>query len=239
MKKLAIGGIFIVLVALIVSGHALAEEQQELSTKEVKTPNTQAVNALSSPKQKARDYLVYVSGGFSHFREDVNAMVGEGSGFRIASGIQYNEWFGLEVFGEAARPIDPSLIINNLRTSPDQRILSRNITTRNNKYLGILGKFSFDVSKQVSLFGKVGFAAYEAHQFTANLTLADIADYTQLTRVRLEGRTTGYSPVVSVGYEIPLPYPDSKKTSGELSLTQMFDDKVKNFTWSVTLKYTF
>ena len=227
------------LFALIVSGQVFAQEQQELSTEEVKTPNTKEVNALSSPKEKERDYLVYVSGGFSHSREDVNATVGEGSGFRIAGGTQYNEWFGIEVFGETTPPIEPRSIVNDLRQNLDQPTLNWSMTTRNNKYIGVLGKFSFDVSRQLSLFGKVGIAAYEAHQYTANFTLVDEGDFTRLTRVRLEGGITGYSPVVSVGYEIPLPYADSKKTSGELMLTQMFEDEIKNLTLNVTLKYTF
>ena len=239
MKIFSSVNVVAAILALIVTGQLFAEEQPELSTEVVKPHNDKVVNALSSPKEKGRDFLVFVSGGFSGYREDVNSTVGEGSTYRIAGGVQHNEWFGLESYAEVAPAIAPKSILNDLRQSFDQRIVYSSIATAGNRYFGVLGKFSFDLKNDFSLFGKIGIAKYEAHQVTANLTLADETENLKLTRLRLERGVSGYSPVVSVGYEIPVPYPDSKKTSGEVSLTQMFDDNVKNLSLNVTLKYTF
>ena len=186
-----------------------------------------------------RDYEVYVSGGFSRFQEDSGTTVGDGSSFRFASGAQFNKWFGLEVYAEQSPPLAPTSLLEDLRQNIDQKVLSYSITTYGNKYARLLGKFSFDVAKDVILVGKIGVVKYEAHQFTADLTLDNEAGDILFTRTRLVGGTSGYSPIVSFGYEIPIPYRDSKKTSGELSLTQMFDDEVKNLSLNVTLKYTF
>jgi len=234
----AING-FVVILALFVSGLLFAEEQVELGTKIVKTETLKELNALSSPKEKGRDYLAFVSIGFSGFREDIDASIGKGSNFRIAGGTQYTDWFGLECFGERTPAIAPSTVLEDLRKNIDQRILGSSISTRGNSYFGILGKFSYDLRPAFSLFAKVGVAKYDAHQVTAELTLDDPADNVLFSYVRLEGEAEGYTPVLSIGYETPIPYPDSKKTSGEVSLTQMFDDKVKHLSLNVVIKFTF
>lgn len=102
-----------------------------------------------------------------------------------------------------------------------------------------MGKFSYDIRPASSLFAKVGVAKYYAHQVTAELTLDDLADNVLFSYVRLKGEAEGYSPVLSIGYEAPIPYPNSKKTSAEVSLTQMFDDKVKHLSLNVMIKFTF
>lgn len=241
MKKLSTPSAFIATLALFVSGQVCAEEQEVvvLESAEIKKTTVNEVNALSSPKEKGRDYLAYVSGGLSAYQEDIDSTVGKGSQFRIAWGIQYNEWFGLECYVQLIPAIAAKTILDDLEKNIDQRILSYSISTKGNRYGGILGKFSYDLSPDTTLFAKIGVARFEAHQVTANLTLDDPADNVLFRYLELEGGTEGYSPVVSIGYEIPIPYKDSKKTSGEVSLTQMFDDKVKNPSLNVTLKYTF
>lgn len=234
----AING-FVVILALFVSGQLFAEEQVELGTKAVKTETVKELNALSSPKEKGRDYLAFVSGGFSGFQEDIDASVGGGSNFRLAGGTQYNEWFGLECYVERTPAIAPTAVLDDLKQHIDQRIKHWSISSRGNVYVGILGKFSYDVKPASSLFAKVGVAKYFAHKVTAELTLDDPEDNVLFRYWRLEGEAEGYSPVLSIGYEAPIPYPDSKKTSAELSLTQMFDDKVKHLSLNVLIKFTF
>ncbi|MXZ56022.1 MAG: hypothetical protein F4227_08655 [Gammaproteobacteria bacterium] len=239
MKKLsAINGVGVIL-ALAISGQLFAEKQIELDTKAVKTETAKELNSLSSPKEKGRDYLAFVSAGFSGFQEDIDASVGGGSNFRLAGGTQYNEWFGIECYVERTPAIAPSAVLDDFKKHIDQRILHSSISSRGNVYGGILGKFSYDIRPTSSLFAKVGVAKYYAHQVTAELTLDDPADNVLFSYVRLEGDAEGYSPVVSIGYEAPIPYPDSKKTSAELSLTQMFDDKVKHLSLNVLIKFTF
>ena len=237
----------VAILTLLISSQLFAEEQKESSDEEVNEPTAEelkeiyikALQAYYEKKEVKRDYEVYVSGGFSNFQEDTGTTVGDGASFRFASGVQYNKWFGLEVYAEQAPPLAPSSLLEDLRQNIDQKILGYSITTQGNKYVGLLGKFSFDVAKDVVLVGKIGVAKYEAHKFTADLTLDNKADDILFNRTRLIGGASGYSPIVSFGYEIPIPYRDSKKTSGELSLTQLFDEEVKNLSLNVTLKYTF
>ena len=239
MKKFSAVNSVVAILALFVSGQLFAEEQIELDTKAVKVESSKELNALSSPKEKGRDYLAFVSAGFSGFQENIDASVGGGSNFRLAGGTQYNEWFGLECYVERTPAIAPSTVLDDLKQHIDQRILRYSISSEGNVYVGILGKFSHDIKPASSLFAKVGVAKYFAHQVTAELTLDDPADNVLFRYWRLEGEAEGYSPVVSIGYEAPIPYPDSKKTSAELSVTQMFDDKVKHLSLNVVIKFTF
>lgn len=234
----AINGV-VVSLALFVSGLLFAEEQVELGTKIVKTETVKELNALSSPKEKGRDYLAFVSAGFTHFRENIDASVGEGAHIRFAGGAQYNKWFGLECYGEVTPAIAPGTVLDDLKKNINQRILSSSISTRSNTYVGVVGKFSVELMRDVSFFAKVGVAKYEAHQITAELKLDDPADNVLFRYVRLVGGAEGYTPVASIGYEVPIPYRDSKKTSAEVSLTQLFDDKVRHLSLNASVKYTF
>lgn len=239
MKKFSTLSAFCATLALVVSGQICAKEVEVLESVELKNTTVNEVNALSSPKEKGRDYLAYVSVGLSAYQRDIDSTVGKGSQFRIAWGIQYNQLFTLECYVQRTPAIAPQAVLDDLEQSIDLRILSSSISTRGNRYNGILGKFSHALRPDVSLFAKVGVARYEAHQINGRLTLDDPSDNVRFRYLILEGGTDGYSPVVSIGYETPIPYQDSKKTSGEVSLTQMFDDKVKNLSLNATLKYTF
>ena len=241
MKKFsAVNGV-VVILALLVSGQLFAEELEEIKTNSLKTTSITEVNALSSPKDKGRDYLAFVSFGFSRFGEDLDASVGEGSDFRLAGGSQYNEWFGLEIYVERTPAVAPRTVLDDLKKNIDQTILSSSASTQGNVYGGVLGKFSYDWRPASSLFAKVGVAKYFKQQISAELVLDDPADNVLFTYryMVLEREAEGYSPVVSIGYETPIPYPDSKKTSAEFSVTQMFDDRVKNLSFNLLLKYTF
>lgn len=239
MKKNSVVNVVVAVLALFISGQLFAEEQEVLDTKAVKGAAAKEVNALSSPKEKGRDYLVYVSGGLLGVQEDIDATVGEGSSYRFAGGIQYNKWFGLECYGELTSPIAPRTVLDDLERKFDRSIVGYSISTKGNKYVGIVGKFSYEIKPAFSLVAKVGIAAYEAHQVTADLTLDEPTLLSRYGLLTIDRGVQGYTPVVSIGYEIPVPYQDSKKTSGEVSFTQMFDDNVKHPSLNVSLKYTF
>ena len=227
------------IIALLTSTQLFADEEDTSSAKEeqvlVKADNI----ANTSEDEKERNYRVYVTIGGGFFQEDTGSTIGSGSSLRFASGDEYNDWFGLEVFGEIAPALSPDAVREDLEQSLDQRILSYRIKTRNNGYVGILGKFSHEMKNGMSLVGKVGVAWYEAHRVSVALTLDSDDDRVLFTYHELESDESGFTPVISIGIERPWPYLDSKHSSVEFMLTKMLDDKVDSLSLSSTLKYTF
>lgn len=222
--------VFAVILVFIFSSLLFAEQEIDQVTDDKKE------RADNEPE---RDYYVYVIGGGSHFQQDVGATVGKGASLKLGCGVQYNKWFGLEFYAESAPSIEPKAVLEDLRQSISQRILGYDIKTQANRYAGVMGTFSFDVHPQLTLVGKVGVAKYEAHRITGGLTLDNRADNILFTYRWFERGVEGYSPVVSFGYETPIPYPDSKKTSAELMLTYMMDDNVNSLSLTAMIKYTF
>lgn len=228
------------IIALLTSTQLFADEEDTSSAKE-ETINVKANNnATSSEDEKERNYRVYVTIGGGFFQEDTGSTIGSGSSLRFASGDEYNDWFGLEVFGEITPAVSPDAVLEDLEQSLNQTILSYRIKTRNNGYVGILGKFSHEMKNGMSLVGKVGVAWYEAHRVSVDLTLvSDDDDRVLFTYREFEGDESGFTPVISIGIERPWPYLDSKHSSVEFMLTKMLDDKVDSLSFASTLKYTF
>ena len=249
MKRISAVYFLLPIIAFIVSGQLLAAEQFELKvTAKLSEPNTYTVlegpenlikKLISTKNEKEREYLFFVTGGLSNFREDLRTTVGDGASPRFALGVQYNDWFGLELFAETAPALSPTSLLEDLEKQLNQTATSFAVNTTTNRYLGLLSKFSYDVKKGLTLVGKVGFAKFEAHETSARLQWKNEADQSLFTYHKLDDAVKGYSPVVSFGYEAPLPFKDRKKAAVELFLTQMFDDKVKNLSLSTTFKYSF
>lgn len=227
------------IIALFTSAQLFAHEEDTSSAKEEQVLVTADNIANTSEDEEERNYRVYVTIGVGFFQEDTGSTIGSGSSIRFASGDEYNDWFGLEVFGEIAPAISPDAVREDLEQSLDQRILSSRIKTRNNGYVGVLGKFSYEMKNGMSLVGKVGVAWYEAHQVSGDLILSSDDDHDLFTYHEFESDETGFTPVFSIGVERPWPYLDSKHSSVELMLTKMLDDKVDSLSLSSTLKYTF
>lgn len=250
MKRISAVELFVPIIAFIVSGQLLTAEQFELKVSaKLSEPITNIllegsenllVKKLTSTKnENERKYLIFVTGGLSNFREDLRTTVGDGASPRFALGVQYNNWFGLELFAETAPALSPTSLLEDLEKQLNQTATSFAVNTTTNRYLGLLSKFSYDVKKGLALVGRVGFAKFEAHETSARLQWKNEADQSLFTYHKLDEAVKGYSPVVSFGYEAPFPYKDRKKASMEMFLTQMFDDKVKNLSLSTTFKYSF
>ncbi|MYD46522.1 MAG: hypothetical protein F4W92_09230 [Gammaproteobacteria bacterium] len=247
MKRTSTVGFLVSILALFVSGHLSAEEQLQLkitevmnerNTKDLFDPLKNLVPRLTvAKKEKQRDYRFFLTGGLSIFREDLQTTVGDGAMPRIALGVQYNDWFGLELYSESAPALSPMSLLEDLEQRLNQTATSFSVSTTTNRYLGLSSKFSFEVNKGFSLVGKVGLARFDAHETSAKLKWKNEADQSVFTYQKFEGGVKGYSPVVSLGYETP--FPNHKKASLEVFLTQMFDDKVKNLSLSTMLKYSF
>ena len=231
--------VFALIIALCTSAQLFAHEEDTTSAKEEQVRVKADKIANTSEDEEERNYRVYVTIGGGFFQEDTGSTIGSGSSIRFASGDEYNDWFGLEIFGEITPAISPDAVLEDLEQSLNQTILSYRIKTRNNGYVGILGKFSHEMKNGMSLFGKVGVAWYEAHRVSVDLTLVSDDDRVLFTYHELESDETGFTPVISIGVERPWPYLDSKHSSIELMLTKMLDDKVDSLSVSSTLKYTF
>lgn len=247
MKKLLSINVVVALLVLFVSGQLFAEEQYELrvtgkvnepiTNDVIKVPEYLVKNLTAANNEKPRDLQFFVTGGLSNFREDVRSTVGDGAAPRFAIGLQYNRWFGLELYAETAPALSPISLLEDLEKHLNQTATSFSVRTTSNRYLGFLSKYSFDLNKGLSLVGKVGLARFEAQDTSARLKWKNEADQSLFTFHKLDGGVKGYSPVVSFGYEAS--FSNRKRASMELFLTQMFDDKVKNLSLSTTFKHKF
>ncbi|MXZ44810.1 MAG: hypothetical protein F4Z01_07550 [Gammaproteobacteria bacterium] len=219
-------------VALLISGQLVADvEIKQYAEGEID------VNRLKSQVREP-DFAMYVSGGGSFFSQNTGSMIGEGAAFRFALGIQHNKWFGTELFSAKAPSLETKTVAADLSESTDQYISRFNIETQPNKYLGILGRLSIDVSERFSLIGKFGVARYTAHRVDADVTLDGEDDISLSPYGNQDGGVKGYSPVVSLGFEMPFPDVKSEHGSAELMLTRMYDDKVESWSLNLSLKYT-
>ena len=218
-------------VALLISGQLVADvEIKQYAEGEID------VNRLKSQVREP-DFAMYVSGGGSFFSQNTGSTIGEGAAFRFALGIQHNKWFGTELFSAKAPSLETKTVAADLSESTDQYISRFNIETQPNKYLGILGRLSIDVSERFSLVGKFGVAKYSAHRVDADVT-DDEDDLNLVAYGNRDGGVKGYSPVVSLGFEMPFPDIKSEHGSAELMLTRMYDDKVESWSLNLSLKYT-
>ena len=224
-------------IALVVSSQLFADEQIEQYPKSY-AEGERDIQRLKY-QETENDSSVYVTGGGSFFSQDLGSTIGAGAAFRFAVGIQHNKWFGTELYTAMAPSLEPKAVVEKLRESTDQYISPFDINTRSNKYLGVVGKFSFDVNEHFSLVGKIGVAKYEAHRVSAEISRDEEAGRIQFPYRNVKGGVKGYSPVISFGFEVPFPDHKSEHGSAELMLTHMFDDAVESLSLNATLKYTF
>lgn len=219
-------------VTLLISGQLFADaEIKQYAEGEID------VNRLKSEVREP-DFAMYVSGGGSFFSQNTGSTIGEGAAFRFAVGIQHNKWFGTELFSAKAPSLETKAVVADLSENTDQYVSHFDIKTQPNKYLGILGRLSIDVRKRFSLIGNFGVAKFTAHRVVANVTVDDEDDLNLLPYGNRDGGVKGYSPVVSLGFEMPFPDIKSEHGSAELTLTRMYDDEVESWSLNLSLKYT-
>ena len=161
----------------------------------------------------------YSFGGLSLYTEDVDTLVGDGIGFSLGVGTQFNKTFGVEFFVDGAATLDPSVLVSAMEDEWDITLNSYEIETQRNFYTGIVGTFTFPVDEKISLVGKVGYVRYSVE---SKILLKQWEDdyYVYEGSEDLSFKEQGNEPAVSFG----LLFPIKEKSSFEVSLTKHFGD---------------
>ena len=239
MKKSSIINVLAATLTLVVFSLVFAEDQDAPNPVETEELDAEEVKETSATKSKERDYDFYISVGTSLFREDVSSAIGDGDSFRLTFGYQFRKWFAYELFEERTPALEIKSIVADLRETYNERMLDYSLTTKGNKIVGHLAKFSYDLNDSYTFIAKVGIAYYEAHRITGRLTLDNDEEHIQFSYRDLDFETDGFTPVLSLGVETPFPYPDSEKTTSELMLVHMSDEKINSTSLRIGFKYTF
>ncbi len=239
MKELSSLRVLIATLAFIVASQAFCEEETAANAEANEDSVAVEKKGKTTTEEKERDYDFYISISSSNFREDIGSAFGSGESFRITFGYQFRKWFGVEMYEERAPALETKSILADLRQSLDEKILDYFITTQGNWFGGTLATFSYELNEAYTLVTKVGIAKYEAHRIAGRLTLDAERDNIPFTYLDLDREVEGYTPIFSLGLEMPFPYPDSEKTTGEVMLVHMADKNVESLSLRLAFKYTF
>lgn len=166
---------------------------------------------------------LYGFGGFSLFDEEFETGVGDGAGFRVGLGFQFNERFGIEGFLDRAPEISPDTILRSF----GRTVNSYNISTVGNTYVSVGGTLTFPFNNKVSGIVKAGISNYAAE---LDSFIVDEIDYCALGECDNRGTDVFFSG--------GLIFQMQKNTSIEFSFTQ-FNGDAEALTLGSIFRYHF
>ena len=160
----------------------------------------------------------YGFGGLSLYSEDTETLVGDGLGFQLGVGVQFNPSFGLEFRIDTAPTIEPDSLVDAFEDELNITLISYEIETTPNVYSSIFGTLTFPMNETRSVILKAGYTTYSVEtEFVIDYAEDDRFFY---RNEDLSFTDEGSDPIISAGLQFFTG--KDKKRSWEISATKIF-----------------